>query len=108
MSRELVPGEEGMVAALIRSGALIPVEVFGSCGHPVGVDMRLDTCEDSDHWSYGLSDRASSFSVAGSDCNRATGFILRPSDELMGTKAIRDALVYVTEEDDLGFPVHVP
>lgn len=69
------------IAELIRSGALIPVDVYGGCGHPdplPGYPER--TCDEDDHLSYGLCDRFSQFAPGGSDCNRAQFFLLRPND----------------------------
>jgi hypothetical protein len=100
------PGDQ--IARLIRSGYLIPVQVFGNCGHPVtnereGVYLggQTFTCEQDEHWSYGLSDRVSTYAPAGSDCNRASFFVLRPSDELMtADPAVRAALREVLEYPD--------
>lgn len=61
------------IADLIRSGALIPVQVYGTeCAH--------DECDNPRHDGFGLSDRFSRHSPGGSDCNRAEFFLLRPND----------------------------
>ena len=81
----------GLIASLIESGDLIPVLVFGSCGHP----ERGTTCEDPEHWSFGLCDEFTVHSPAGSGCNRAEGFIFRPSDAAMGDRAVSAAIARV-------------
>lgn len=99
--RRVAASEEAMIAALVRSGALIPVQVFGSCDHPVTNDRgQTFRCEEPDHWGFGLSDRMSEHAMVGSDCNRAEGFILRPSDALMGTAAVREAIAAVVAAAD--------
>ena len=88
------------IAALIRLGALIPVTVFGNCGHPVptrpGIAIATGAaeteCNDASHWNYGLADLMSEHSLAGSDCNRADHFLLRPSDEAMADPLVREAI----------------
>jgi hypothetical protein len=91
------------IAALIRLGALIPVTVFGNCAHPVPTHPAYaaqtgeseTTCEDESHWSYGLMDLMSEHSPGGSDCNRASSFLLRPSDEAMADPLVREAIEHV-------------
>lgn len=69
------------IADLIRSGALIPVAVYGGCGHPEPLPGHPNrTCDEDEHFSWGLSDRFSRHSPGGSDCNRAEFFLLRPND----------------------------
>jgi len=61
------------IADDIRSGALVPVAVFGGpsdCPH----------CGKQVPWAFGLCDRFSKFTPGGSDCNRAEFFLLRPND----------------------------
>ena len=85
------------LAGLVRSGALIPVMVFGTedcCKHGSAAD-----CEST---GYGLCDRFSHHAQAGSDCNRADFFLLRPSDEAMGDPVLREAIQWVLDND--GWP----
>ena len=77
------------MAELIRSGVLIPVAIFGgdtdcACGRRI-------------HWGYGVMDRFSTHSPAGSDCNRADAYLLRPSDKAMDDPAVKAALNAVLE-----------
>ena len=98
--------DEEALAALIRSGALIPVAVFGNCEHPVptssdyaaATGKRETTCEDESHWSWGLMDRSSEHSPAGSDCNRAIPYMLRPSDKAMHGPMVRKAIWEMLDE----------
>jgi len=69
------------IAELIRSGALVPVQVFGSCGHPdPSPGWPNATCDEGEHFSFGLCDRFSTHTPGGSDCNRAEFYLLRPND----------------------------
>lgn len=84
-----------LIAELLRVGDLIPVTVFGtdSC------------CEHGDHTDckstgYGLCDRFTTLNVAGSDCNRANHFLLRPSDEAMDSPLLRQILDGILDEPD--------
>ncbi len=87
------------IAALIRLGALIPVTVFGNCEHPVPTrpGAAETACNDQAHWAYGLCDLMSEHSLAGSDCNRADHFLLRPSDEAMADPVVREAIAAVLQ-----------
>lgn len=79
------------IAELVRSGALVPVEVYGGCGHPDPLPGHPDrTCGSEDHFSWGLSDRFSKFAPGGSDCNRAVFFLLRPNDLAFGGAKIEN------------------
>ncbi len=86
----------GLIADLIRSGALVPVQVFGTeCSHNPPEDF-----------SFGLCDRFSTHTPGGSDCNRAEYFLLRPNDltfegstaEIEDLEEIRAALKEVLDE----------
>lgn len=85
------------LAKLILNGHLIPVQVFGTdhCQHGDDVD-GLPCCEMS---GFGLCDRFSQHAMAGSDCNRAEFFLLRPSDELMDGVEVRAAIQHVLDND---------
>ena len=81
------------VAKMIRLGVLVPIAVFGTdCDH--------DGCEDERHGSFGLMDRFSRHSPAGSDCNRAEFYMLRPSDDLMQGPLVKEALDEVIAEGE--------
>lgn len=60
------------LTALVNEGWLVGVAVFGGA---------ID-----EDWSYGLCDRFGPHTPAGSDCNRAAPFIMRPHDDLMTPK----------------------
>lgn len=87
------------IVALIESGDLIPVQVFG------GMET-CDGCHAEVEWGYGLCDRFSTHAPGGSDCNRAAFFLLRPSDAAMKDPAVRAALGAVLENpnEDLWEP----
>jgi hypothetical protein len=88
----------GWIKNLIRSGALIPVQVFGTnecCEHG-----SMGAGQDCPSTGFGLCDRFSSHAPGGSDCNRAEFFLLRPSNEVMADPSIRAALEEVIDEDD--------
>lgn len=83
------------IGDLIRSGALVPVAVFGTeCAH--------EGCEDETHDGFGLCDRFSRHTPGGSDCNRAEFFLMRPNDLRSGPNVdlddIRAALNEVLDE----------
>lgn len=83
------------IGDLIRKGALIPVQVFGTdtcCEHGDGGGAE---CKST---GYGLCDRFSTHAPSGSDCNRADDFLLRPSDEAMRDPAVRAALDQVLDD----------
>lgn len=77
-----------VLAQLILNGTLIPVQVFG------GPD-------DYNEWGYGLCDAFSLHAPAGSDCNRAEIFLLRPSDDAMNSRDVMAALLYVLNHADM-------
>lgn len=80
------------LAAMIRTGTLVPVQVFGTescCQH------GAEGCESI---GYGLCDRFSTHAPSGSDCNRAEFFLLRPSDAAMEDPGIRAALISVLDD----------
>lgn len=82
---------QSLILSLIEQGYLIGVEVFGTDG----------CCEHGDHTDcestgYGLCDMFGPHSV-GSDCNRATKVLMRPSDAL-DFPAIAAALTKETHE----------
>lgn len=100
------------IAGLIRTGALIPVAVFGNCDHPVPTSPEYaaqtgkteTTCGDESHWGWGLMDRVSEHSPAGSDCNRAVPYMLRPSDDAMQSVEVRAAILEVLDEMERADP----
>lgn len=89
------------LAEMIRAGDLLPVQTFGAenaecpkCGHE---------WEDG----YGLMDRFSEHTPAGSDCNRAVEFIMRPTDDLMKSAEVTAAIAETWKDpwDELDDPV---
>lgn len=80
------------IADLIRSGALIPVQVFGGDTEGAG-RAGVEHCSNCGHevpWSFGLSDRFSKWAPGGSDCNRAEFFLLRPNDLTFNDAPVED------------------
>lgn len=97
----LVPNPVYALVQLIETGALVPVQVYGGCGHPdPSPGHPRATCNEDEHFSWGLMDRFSTHAPGGSDCNRAASFILRPSDNLMDDNAVRRALRRVLDDRD--------
>lgn len=85
---------EQQIGELILAGHLIPVAVFGTdkcCEHGDHID-----CPST---GYGLCDRFSTHAPAGSDCNRADWFLLRPTDHAMNSYAVRLAVHKVLDEE---------
>lgn len=102
MERLGLPTEAGL-GALVKSGVLIPVQVFGGYNDPTDPDMTVYACPSCNselEWGYGLADRCSTHAPSGSDCNRAAFFLLRPSDAAMADPALREALEAVLERPD--------
>jgi hypothetical protein len=96
---------ETTLATMVRDGILIPVQVFGGHSDPSDPHGNSDavTCPACDaplEWGYGLCDRMSTHAPAGSDCNRAAFFLLRPSDAAMADPALRDAIRAVLKNPD--------
>lgn len=93
------------VAKLILTGALVPVSVFGpglvcpSCAKGLD-DEPCPHCGSEVVGSFGLCDRFTHVGSVGSDCNRAEWFLLRPTDELMDSEGVRQALRDVLDDDD--------
>lgn len=80
------------LALCIEQGWLIPVQVFGTdqcCEHGEYAEC-LST-------GYGLCDRFSKHSPAGSDCNRADNFLLRPSDAALRNPRVQAAFAQILE-----------
>lgn len=95
------------IADLIRSGALVPVQVFGGDADKAGDTgtQHCQKCHADVPWGYGLCDRFSRFKPGGSDCNRAEFFLLRPNDlghqgaEVQDMEAIRTAIQEVLDDE---------
>lgn len=90
--------ERAALLLLIESGVLLPVQVFGSedcCEHNPHGASDAPPCPSQGH---GLCDRFSIHTPAGSDCNRAEWWLMRPVDEAMDDPALRAAWMSVLQE----------
>lgn len=74
---------------------LVPVQVFGGCGHS-DEEGHDPFCE---KWSYGFMDAVSSWS----DCNRARGHIFRVEDLGPISDPDRHTIQIEVDEADLWF-----
>lgn len=84
------------LAQLILDGDLLPIDVFGG-------ESSCRKCNAPVQWSFGLMDRFSEHSPAGSDCNRAGEFMVRPSDELMQSTEVIAAIKHVIDIGEEAF-----